>query len=596
MAVSQNKPATTSTPLESPLTDPSDPSYALTTALLNLGYEPAARETYDWLYTYRNARPLLDALASSFTPSCVLSEPEADRYAALLKRSPHPLDEPHASAAALPLLTAPSVQPRSDAHKQLTAALQMRLTNLHAQVHALQEAERTSADVAAHSGDAAHDFSVSPRTPSPRHAADADGRETHPHVEDEADVSMALGTLRDHLDELENAVQFRTPRSSQRHDGMLSNHDTHAYCEQEMRECNSVAHTIELHVRQSGLQDGNVAAALSEEAPLTAIVASYAELQVRLCKADAELARYTGMMTSMTEDDDGRFVNNMVSDNGNDETTVTSMQSVATELSQRAARTMGTLLDEVRHRAAQNAWNRLYAQALTRSMERQTDYIDLLQECLINVVEQRLRVLCLQRSQEQRLLRQNDLFDSLLLLQQSDRHYGIKGECKSEKVCVGSAKQEDTISTNDVAKGTSVEAAYHGEDRAEGDDSADEQKIQMMTESDVDRTEEEMFTVALNDASSMLMEFRERIGCNHGQTWLDLQTNSKVRSQIKELGGEVTSNMKVLEALLRNRAHIQRGATPLRSTTSSASSSTPGKDWVARIHKLINSETTNKHS
>lgn len=537
-----------------------DDASMLGLALESLGFAPASDISFDWLYSYPDARPLLYAIATSFTPGdSVLTAAESRRYAQICSSETSLLPSSDVIRAAQPLMESPSLPPNPVAAE--AAELRKRLTNVNAQIQLLEDSLR------AEGLDVNFDNSTDHEDKS-AHCEDENREvEEYEHLDEQSGdpraTLSAISAFRNELDVLHHTFRDHSFGSANLSN---SNEAVFKYVEAEQREARALATIVD-----------NISGPRSASAPhellqhdefVRTTVHSYAELQARLYAEQARMIRAEAMIASLSSPDDNRYI-----EMGDTAT----IESLTAELRARTKTSLAEATQSVAHRAKKAINDRLCADALAQSLEQHTEHIETLEKVVIALVEQRFRILCVQASQHRQAGLYNELFDAIqfLLSMSNTTPSGAQSTLNSKH-----EPSQDNISESTSAN---MSSPFQNEQiMVKGTPSS--RKWKEVTNEDsaktIDDLEETIFQQNTQQASSILQEFRQRIGAE--RDWLDLQTNPNITALIDRLENDLASNTVVLETLLRNRDRIQQGA---------MSTSSPKHDWVSKVNRL----TTNRN-
>lgn len=562
--------------------DGNEEAPSLGPALQALGFASAeSAASFDWLYSYPEARPLLCAITTSFSADCVLTEEEVCRYADFGGRRTPPLPFEDGIFAARVLFDAPIVPPQCPAVIEADA-LRMRLACVKAQISVLTGvySQEIGSDGGVDNIDNwekesnANQHILNDRINGGVIRCIADSI-------DDGDASLhAVGTLREHVNAFHqisqmglpwvSALPFSCSRSPLGDDSLLS------YIEAEHNEVSTVASIVDKATCAIISDDLNLPhELLSYEKNLETTVDSYARLEARLHIMKAELFRAEARTASLSTQDDGRFVEM------ND---TSSIQNLTAELRTRAYTVLSDASQTVTQYARKRLYDRIYVGAFAQSHCYLETKIQTLRECITHLIEQRLRIICVYTALHREMELYRKFFDSLELLQSADDTSSLNVSSTPSllpaKIWSSHVKNELFEQLNNshrVPLSTTTEAPHIQEDKASsmpGRSPNEPQQYEVNWHvDDIDDSEQKTFNELFDGASHTLLHFRQRVGCD--RHWLDLHTNPKITALVSRLEDELTSNTVVLETLLRNRDRIQKGY----FTTSN-------RDWVKQVNTI----------
>lgn len=501
-------PPSPSTPTENPA--------ALATALQELGFEPIRTENYEWLYSFPDARALLTAVATEFRSENVLSEDEANRYAHL-KRTQPLLPEPQRSKAAAPLFSGLLRNSLSDDQAEELLAEEEYLSHLHLQLRMLTDV----IDAEKEHSDKLYSDSASPSN-----------TEEHP-LPDFDDPSHPVNQLRRNADQLELLFLRNSTSSPSRPE---SSHLS-TYIDAENRELQEIENARLDALQLTSLHQRS---APENDETLKMTVESYADIKRNHALADVELARHAAVLNSLSETHTKYL-----------EVTPASLEPLIADTHRRSTAAVAVHLDEIKDAAARELWDDIHAGSLDRDVVDLDRYIEVLRTCVTALVEQRLRLLCIEKAVELETEDRENLLALLAAVAEGD-----EGE------------RTDAVAPADTVNGANLSSSF-GQLSLGGQDE-DLHNLNNWDCLTIDMLEEGIFQTAVDDANNILSEFRSKVGCE--SDWLDLHENPGVTAALQRLESELASNTVVLETLLRNRSKILEGA-----------GSTHSGDWARRI-------------
>lgn len=342
---------------------------------------------FAWRNSCPEARPLLRALATSFSSACVLFEEEARRYADICGRQTPLPPFADATFASHVLFDAPFVLSQGPTAVE-SAALQAHLACVYVQIHVLTDAcDQEDGGSGAFDGtgnwddesdDDRYRLNTSFNGVSIR--GDADDGDAAKHV---------LATLCEQLHDLGPSAQMLSSRLNVRFtpigsadvdDILLSN------IEVEHRGMCTMADIVDKSSSAIIPNDIQLPHELpSQDDFLKSIVDSYAQLYARLPNMKAESIRAEAMTASLSTHGDGMYVE--MNDN-------TSIQCLTTELRTGADAALSDAAQAVAQCARKHLCDRIYVDTLVQSHFQVETKIHALEECVLNLVEQCLRILC----------------------------------------------------------------------------------------------------------------------------------------------------------------------------------------------------------
>lgn len=535
----------------------------LGSALEALGFAPASDISFDWLFSYPDARPLLHAIATNFTPvDCVLTATEARSYAQLCSSETTLLPSSDAVMAARPLMESPLLPPNPTAAEAI--ALRKRLANINAQVQLLED------NLRAREPDNISNNAIPHYDERVQYSEDICKFEEFEHGDGHSDDSSAtlnvIFALRDELDKLRQTLREHFSGNN----GIFSdsNETVLTYVDVEQREARALATIID-NISRS--RSGSVPHELLQHDELVRTTLNcYAELRGRLYVEQAKLIRAEKIIASLSSPDDSRYIE--LGD-------TVSMEALTAELRARTETSLAEAAQSVAHRAKKVMNDRVYSDALAQSLERHAEHIESLEKVVVALVEQRLRILCIQTSQNRQTETYHELFDALqLLLSLGDASSAIAQSSSN-------VKQEPLIENLVMSPSVKVSSKFQNEIRPiEVQEESSYRKVQEIANEEItkeitnnsDELEETIFQENLHHASSILQGFRKRIGAE--RDWLDVDTSPSIAALIDQLENDIASNTVVLETLLRNRDRIQQGAMPANS---------PKHNWIKQVNRLL---------
>lgn len=515
-------------------------------ALKDLGFEPSAGEEgdFDWLYAYPAARPLLEAISTRFTPECVLSVDEAESYAQICRRSPPPLPLTDAQEVAAPLLDASSFnvctrKSSRSARFALRGALRQKLSAIQALTMTLRDAVEAGP---ISETDSNYSFD--------RESSDSDAEE-----EEASEIHAELHDLLDDLERMSrhNRPQIPSPTSSPRPLGEseLSHEagDICEYVEEERCENEQIVANIEELSHKLAVRPAEEPydKELVTDPQLCKLVDNYADLRARTVMLEVGLARNCATVDALVSSTGEQL----------DAEGYESASRLYDDLKARAQEAEKSLASDVSKRSCQWLWDCIRVQVLEHTLDRQRNYIVQLEKYLAALVEQRIRTMCVATAQRKRNELASDLMGTLEEFEitsksivDSNKHSQnpsritspVRSIAKTERLFADSSP---TFITREFDNSLESHLETCGT-------TARQSKADSTT---ADETEDSVFRNIVAEESVVFTDFRNRIGCE--RQWLDLDIGPELKSLVRQLEEEVSSNSVVLDTLLRNRSRIQ---------------------------------------
>lgn len=491
--------STKSPRLVSPLQHASTSHATFSDALVALGFSPARSQKYEWLSSYPEARPLLSAIQTSFSPQCVLAETHASKYANLAQKQPQ-LPDDQLFEASRPLTSgAPLFH---DVHRQRQARLnaaRKRLDLLNAQKDVLREAVVQKR--------ARPRGAMSPRTPPPRRN----------RPDEEPSVQRLVEQLRAGM--LRDSVSFGADAS------------VDIYCQRE----HAFFDELLTYARQS-LQErapnDRAAPAEPQKLSMKQLVASHATIKADQCMREARLARANAMLTSISLSK-GAYL----------EKSTASMHSLIKDLRDRGAKALKAKAKHVEEQAQDSLWSRIHTISLTETLRQQNTILELARFCAVVCLEQRIRILCFHLATRTQAGRYRMLFDALLRLLS-----------KSSKDTLGE-QEETSFKQAECGTGTEENQVLEMQKKiADMEVTEDE-----LNSTSISALENGIFDSAVRTMVDLITGFVHRIG--REDSWLRLDSHQDYAPLLAEFEKILNHNTSILEAVLKRRG-LPNGVSP----------------------------------
>lgn len=459
-------------------------------ALVALGFGQARSQKYEWLSSYPEARPLLTGIQTSFSPQCVLTESQADRYTDLVQKAPQLPDE-QLFEASRPLMNGAPLLPdvRRQRQSRLEAA-KKRLDLLNKQKEVLQEAVAQKR--------ARPRGTMSPRTPPPRRNRPNDDPVWQRQVE------MLRVSVQS------NTVSFGADA------------EVDMYCQREQAFFDELL-TYARQTLQERVPDDHSSIADPKKLSVKQLVNSYAAIKADQCMHEARLARANAMLTSIS-----------LSKGAYMEMSTASMHSLIKDLRDRGAKALKAKAKRVEEQAQDSLWSRIHAISLSETLRQQNTLLELARFCAVGCLEQRIRILCFNLAAKTQERRYRELFDALLGLLLKN--------------------QTDSVSNEKVLLQDPASIKRFGEDKyleIRSAHTAMEMKEDELTSTAVTALENGIFDAAVQTMADMLTNFVNRIGCEN--SWLRLDSHPEYHPLLGEFEKILSYNTSILEAVLKRR-------------------------------------------
>lgn len=574
-----------SLPASSNLPDFSN-SPSLSNVLKVLGFEPNPEEgnEYEWLYAYPSARPLLQAIATTFSADCVLTVDEAESYAEIHIRNPSLLHPSEARDIAQPLAETgfspnPAFNSPQNARAALRKALQERLAGIQSSIAIIKELLVVKDSTTQHSQDL--------------------GERGYDIAADE--TSESLTEISDLLDEIEQAVKYprtiasptKSPSKAEVRDSTCDNTgEVGEYIQEERFENELIINSVEEFSQKLSVRPVNEVydIELTTDDQLCELVDGYAELRARTVKTEIDIARKCAIAEAFLSVDYEQF----------DAEGYESISHLYKQLTSRAKNAEASIVDDVTKRARQWLWDCIRIEKARHILKQQQSYINELEKNLSALVEQRIRIMCVSAAQNREKQVASDLklalddlevaANNIIVSGTSPNDLGVgfcrpklsrvmQDEVVADKTSGTSTNKEDsveiehTLGSLEIAKGGSVYCAC--ESSPHDCNFSNNHIDDKVSPREADKVQDSTAITVIEEMTSILTEFRTRIGCKND--WLELNPSSDLIGKIKELDDEISANSVVLESLIRSHSQIQNGK---------AAATNANREWIRQVNAL----------
>lgn len=475
----------------SPLEKGSTSHATFSDALVALGFSQARSQKYEWLSSYPEARPLLAAIQTSFSPQCVLTETQASKYVHLAQNHPQLPDE-HLFEASRPLTCGAPLFPDVQRQKKnRLKAARKRLDLLNAQKEVLREAVVQKR--------ARPRGAMSPRTPPPRRN----------RPDEQPSVQRQVELLRMRV--LRNPVSFSADAT------------VDMYCQREQAFFDELL-TYAGQTLQERAPDDRAALAEPQQVSLKQLVHSYATIKADQCMHEARLARANAMLTSISLSK-GAYL----------EKSTASMHSLIKDLRDRGAKALKAKAKQVEEQAQDSLWSRIHTISLTETLRQQNTILELARFCAVVCLEQRVRILCFNLATSAQADRYRVLFDALHRLLSKPSGDGL-GEQEQT-----SFEQAECATQTDEGQLLEIQRKISGLDVTEDE----------LSSSSISALENDIFDSAVGTMVDLITGFVHRIGCEN--SWLRLDSHHDYAPLLAEFENILSHNTSILEAVLKRR-------------------------------------------
>lgn len=459
-------------------------------ALVALGFNQAQSQNYEWLTSYPEARPFLNAIQTSFTPECVLSEAEAATFENLSKSTPQLPDE-QLYMASRPLMNGTTQYP--DVHHQRRSRLEAarkQLSMLKKQKEVLEEA--LSHKRARPRG------ALSPHTPPLRRNRLSEEQST----EQLADELAAFTPTESLFMGAEEGVAAYIQKEE------AFSEELRSYAQQTVQD--------EVHGEHRSSHE-------TKTSSLKGLVRSYAAIKSNQFIEETRLARANAILI---------YIN--MNKAAYTEMPLTSVRSLIKDQRHRGSLAIKARAKELEDEAQETLWNQIQDIALSETLRQQESLLELERFCAARCLEQRLRIHSFNvavKAQEKRLAEvSNALLHLSLPHENSDQNNKQISACGSDTFTKPGEKELEELQR------------ILEESAPLADDMSTDNVISM---------ENDVFDSAVETLADMLTDFANRIGCD--DSWLRFESHAEFAPLVEDYERVLNYNTSILEAVLKRR-------------------------------------------